>query len=137
MTMKAVGKGATQRGYERKSRQWNKYHPSQRFEAPPKANRFELAHGLESGDAYLHNLATIGRTLSAEQKLLLACLADALRCLRDGSELRQVKGGYALWLDAFKWFNAPESPRLFSFHCVCENLGIDPRFILRYAERWM
>ena len=135
--MKAVGSGATQRGYERKSRQWNKFHPSQRFEAPPKANRFELAHGLESGDAYLHHLGALGRTLSAEQKLLLACLADALRCLRDGAEAREVKGGHALWVDAIAWFTAPESSRLFSFHGVCENLGIDTDFVLRYARRWM
>ena len=134
--MKAAGKGATQRGFERKSRRWNKFHPSQRYEAPPKANRFELAHGLESGDAYLHNLAGVGRTLSAEQKLLLACLADALRCLRDGSEDRRVRGRELLWREAVEWFSAGPSPRLFSFESVCENLGIDPKFILRYAKRW-
>lgn len=132
--------GGGKRGYEQDAhpaRQWNKWGKTDRFAAPPKANRFELQHGLESGDPYLHNLVDGRGKLSPEQKLLLACLADALRCLRDGYETREMRRGYALWESARDWIEAPDDGSLFCFCGVCLHLGIDPGFIRRYARRWM
>ena len=138
--MRRRNNGAGKRAYEKDQhppRQWNKWGKSGRYDAPPKANRFELAHGLESGDSYLATLHGRARPLSPEQRLLLACLADALRSLRDSYNARDTPHGRTIWREQCRWFTDDSSDHLFRFVVVCDHLEIDRSYLLRYAERWL
>ncbi len=83
----------------------------------------------------LHDSAG-SRGLSAEQRLMLALLADAINVYQKGV-LSGVPRKRLLYLDAERWIMARQaSTHAFSFETVCEALGINPSLLRRKLIDW-
>jgi hypothetical protein len=67
-----------------------------------------------------------GHRLTAEQRLMLALLADAINVYQQGVVSRATRKRL-LYLDADRWImmSAKTAPHAFSFNTVCEALGIN------------
>ncbi len=71
-----------------------------------------------------------------EKRLMLAVLEDAISCYQNYISTRDRKEGN-LFCDAAEWiFSQNDDECLFSFHNVCENLGLDPGNIREGLLRW-
>ncbi len=85
--------------------------------------------------AQYFDLAGAGR-FSAEQRLMLALLADALNVYRHGVLSRATRKRL-LYLDAERWIMADcDDTRVFSFESVCDALGINASTLRRNLVAW-
>ncbi len=78
-----------------------------------------------------------GHRLSAEQRLMLALLGDAIRVYRQGALSRAARKRM-LYVDAERWIMATSgrNPFAFGFDTVCEALGIDPSVLRQKLISW-
>ena len=68
--------------------------------------------------------------LEPEKALLMAILEDAIHCYRKDRAARD-RAGRERFREAEQWIMEEGDDRLFSFHNVCELLGLDPQYIRR------
>jgi len=68
--------------------------------------------------------------LEPEKALLMAILEDAIHCYRKYRAARD-RAGRERFREAEQWIMEEGDDRLFSFHNVCELLGLDPQYIRR------
>jgi hypothetical protein len=73
--------------------------------------------------------------LQPEKDLMLAVLADAVRCYR-ASDPSRSSSSRRLHREAEKWLWNNDRNWLFSFGNICEVLGLDPYFLRRGLLRW-
>jgi hypothetical protein len=77
-----------------------------------------------------------GNRFSAEQRLMLAMLADALNVYRRGVLSRATRKRL-LYLDAERWIMAGgENAHAFGFETVCDALGINAAVLRRNLVAW-
>ncbi len=78
-----------------------------------------------------------GHRLTAEQRLMLALLADAINVFQQGAVSRATRKRM-LYVDAERWImmSASTAPHAFSFDTVCEALGINPGVLRRRLILW-
>ncbi|HSR58591.1 MAG TPA: hypothetical protein VLL57_10395 [Candidatus Binataceae bacterium] len=77
-----------------------------------------------------------GHRLTAEQRLMLALLADAINVYQQGVQSRATRKRL-LYVDAERWIMAPRpGPHAFGFETVCEALGINPSVLRRRLVSW-
>ena len=78
-----------------------------------------------------------GHRLTAEQRLMLALLADAINVYQQGVVSRATRKRL-LYLDADRWIMmaAKPAPHAFSFNTVCDALGIDAGVLRRRLILW-
>ena len=78
-----------------------------------------------------------GHRLTAEQRLMLALLADAINVYQQGVVSRATRKRL-LYLDADRWImmSARTAPHAFSFNTVCEALGINAGVLRRRLIVW-
>ena len=77
-----------------------------------------------------------GYGLSAEQRLMLALLTDALNVYQKGA-LSKLSRPRRLYVDAELWFLADGvDTNAFSFMTVCDSLGINPDLLRRRIIDW-
>lgn len=77
-----------------------------------------------------------GHRLSAEQRLMLALLGDAIRVYRQGALSRTARKRM-LYVDAERWIMAPgRNPFAFGFETVCEALGLEPSALRQRLISW-
>lgn len=78
-----------------------------------------------------------GHRLSAEQRLMLALLADAINVYQQGVVSRATRKRM-LYVDAERWImmGAKAAPHAFSFETVCEALGINSAVLRRRLILW-
>ena len=78
-----------------------------------------------------------GHRLSAEQRLMLALLADAINVFQQGATSRATRKRL-LYIDAERWImmTAKTAPHAFSFDTVCDALGINPSVLRRRLIVW-
>jgi len=85
--------------------------------------------------AQYFGLAGAGR-FSAEQRLMLALLADALNVYQHGVLSRATRKRL-LYLDAERWIMAScDNTHIFSFETVCDALGINSSTLRRNLVAW-
>jgi hypothetical protein len=70
-----------------------------------------------------------------ENRLLMAILEDAIYCFQD-NVLAETGKSKKLFDDAEEWVLKDRSDWVFSFHNVCELLGIDPEYLRTGLMRW-
>jgi hypothetical protein len=76
------------------------------------------------------------RSLSGEQRLMAALLADAINVFRKGVLSRSARPRL-LFIDAERWINGQATSRhAFSFETVCDALGLDPALVRRKMVQW-
>jgi hypothetical protein len=78
-----------------------------------------------------------GHRLTAEQRLMLALLADAINVFQQGATSRATRKRL-LYIDAERWImmTAKTAPHAFSFDTVCEALGINSGVLRRRLILW-
>ena len=78
-----------------------------------------------------------GHRLTAEQRLMLALLADAINVYQQGVVSRATRKRL-LYLDADRWImmSVKTPPHAFSFNTVCEALGINAGVLRRRLIVW-
>jgi hypothetical protein len=78
-----------------------------------------------------------GHRLTAEQRLMLALLADAINVFQQGAVSRATRKRL-LYIDAERWIMmaALPGPHAFSFDTVCEALGINSSVLRRRLILW-
>ena len=78
-----------------------------------------------------------GHRLTAEQRLMLALLADAINVFQQGAVSRATRKRL-LYIDAERWIMmaAQPGPHAFSFDTVCEALGINAAVLRRRLISW-
>lgn len=77
-----------------------------------------------------------GHRLSAEQRLMLALLGDAIRVYRQGV-LSRAGRKRMLYVDAERWMMASSgNPFAFGFEMVCEALGLNPTALRQRLISW-
>jgi len=78
-----------------------------------------------------------GHRLTAEQRLMLALLADAINVYQQGVMSRATRKRL-LYVDADRWIMmaAQPGPHAFSFDTVCEALGINAGVLRRRLILW-
>jgi hypothetical protein len=78
-----------------------------------------------------------GHRLTAEQRLMLALLADAINVFQQGAVSRATRKRL-LYIDAERWIMmaARLGPHAFSFDTVCEALGINSGVLRRRLILW-
>jgi hypothetical protein len=77
-----------------------------------------------------------GHRLTAEQRLMLALLADAINVYQQGVVSRATRKRL-LYIDAERWIMASRpGPHAFSFETVCEALGLNPAVLRRRLVAW-
>ncbi len=80
--------------------------------------------------------ASGGHRLTAEQRLMLALLADAINVYQQGAVSRATRKRL-LYIDAERWIMAARAgAHGFSFDTVCEALGINPSVLRRRLVLW-
>jgi len=78
-----------------------------------------------------------GHRLTAEQRLMLALLADAINVFQQGAVARATRKRL-LYIDAERWIMMAGStaPHAFSFDTVCDALGINAGVLRRRLILW-
>jgi len=78
-----------------------------------------------------------GHRLTAEQRLMLALLADAINVFQQGATSRATRKRL-LYIDAERWIMMAAQPgsHAFSFETVCEALGINAGVLRRRLIMW-
>jgi hypothetical protein len=78
-----------------------------------------------------------GHRLTAEQRLMLALLADAINVFQQGATSRATRKRL-LYIDAERWImmTAKTAPHAFSFDTVCDALSINPTVLRRRLILW-
>ena len=77
-----------------------------------------------------------GHRMTAEQRLMLALLADAVNVYQQGAVSRATRKRL-LYIDAERWIMAAKpGPHAFSFETVCDALGINPSVLRRRLVEW-
>jgi len=78
-----------------------------------------------------------GHRMTAEQRLMLALLADAINVYQQGATSRATRKRL-LYVDAERWIMmaSQPGPHAFSFETVCEALGINPSALRRRLVMW-
>ena len=78
-----------------------------------------------------------GHRLTAEQRLMLALLADAINVFQQGATSRATRKRM-LYIDAERWIMmaCKAAPHAFSFDTVCEALGINSGVLRRRLILW-
>src|SRR5271156_5899531 len=78
-----------------------------------------------------------GHRLTAEQRLMLALLADAINVFQQGLLSRATRKRL-LYVDAERWIMTvkPVTPHAFSFDTVCDALGISTTALRRRLVEW-
>ena len=72
--------------------------------------------------------------LGPEKRLMLAILQDAVVCYRRNAAA-QLGKRRQLFLEVENWIKNRESDYLFSFHNICETLGINPDYLIHGLSR--
>jgi hypothetical protein len=70
-----------------------------------------------------------------EKKLMFAVLEDGINCFQD-NVLAENGRAKKLFDDAEEWILARDRVWVFSFECLCEVLGFDPRYVRQGLLRW-
>ena len=78
-----------------------------------------------------------GHRMTAEQRLMLALLADAINVYQQGATSRATRKRL-LYIDAERWIMTARQPgpHAFSFETVCDALGINPGVLRRRLVMW-
>jgi hypothetical protein len=78
-----------------------------------------------------------GHRLTAEQRLMLALLADAINVFQQGAVSRATRKRL-LYIDAERWImmSGSTAPHAFSFDTVCDALGINAGVLRRRLILW-
>jgi hypothetical protein len=78
-----------------------------------------------------------GHRLTAEQRLMLALLADAINVFQQGAVSRATRKRL-LYIDAERWImmSGSTAPHAFGFDTVCEALGINASVLRRRLILW-
>ncbi len=78
-----------------------------------------------------------GHRLTAEQRLMLALLADAINVFQQGATSRATRKRL-LYIDAERWImmSAQPGPHAFTFDTVCDALGINAGVLRRRLILW-
>ncbi len=74
-------------------------------------------------------------TLEPEKKLMLAVLADAVRCFQD-NVAAEGEDRKKLFAEAEEWLLDEGVDEAFSFESVCEALDLDPGYVRNGLLRW-
>jgi hypothetical protein len=74
-----------------------------------------------------------GRSLSGEQRLMLAILADAINIFQGCQATGEVPRG-RLFREAEEWIFSSDERWPFSFVTVCDALGIEPQALRRHLR---
>ena len=72
---------------------------------------------------------------SAERRLMLAVLRDAVDCYQRHALARDERGK-ALFADAKKWIESDEREWPLSYENICETLEINPEYLRRGLATW-
>jgi hypothetical protein len=117
---------------------------------PPKREGGSMSEFRSTPDAIMENVVGLhqilpsqyfdvsgGHRLTAEQRLMLALLADAINVFQQGATSRATRKRL-LYIDAERWIMmaAKAAPHAFSFDTVCEALGINPGVLRRRLIMW-
>lgn len=78
-----------------------------------------------------------GHRLTAEQRLMLALLADAINVYQQGAVSHATRKRL-LYIDAERWIMmaTPPGPHAFTFDTVCDALGINSSVLRRRLVSW-
>jgi len=77
-----------------------------------------------------------GHRLTAEQRLMLALLADAINVYQQGARSHATRKRL-LFVDAERWIMShAQATHAFSFETVCDALGINPSVLRRRLIEW-
>ncbi len=74
-------------------------------------------------------------SLSAERRLVVAVLEDALHCFQKYVDAQNAKQ-HQLFLEAEEWIMGDNPTWFFSFSNVCEVLDLDPDYMREGLARW-
>jgi hypothetical protein len=69
------------------------------------------------------------------KRLMMAVLEDALRCFQNNSNAK-TGPRKRLFIEAEQWLCGETGDGPFSFHTVCETLGIEPEFLRGGLRQW-
>ena len=75
------------------------------------------------------------RAASAEQKLMLAVLENAIEQFQEYALAEDPKGK-AMFVEAEEWLSEKNSDWLFSFENICETLRLSPDYLLQGLILW-
>jgi hypothetical protein len=75
------------------------------------------------------------RAASAEQKLMLAVLENAIEQFQEYALAEDLKGK-AMFREAEEWLSDKNSDWFFSFENICETLGLSPAYLLQGLLVW-
>ncbi|HEY2387140.1 MAG TPA: hypothetical protein VGK30_09275 [Candidatus Binatia bacterium] len=73
--------------------------------------------------------------LSAERRLVVAVLEDALHCYLKYADAENPKQRQ-LFLEAEEWITGDNPTWFFSFSNVCDTLGLDPDYMREGLAKW-
>jgi len=73
--------------------------------------------------------------LSAERRLVVAVLEDALHCFQKYIDTQNAKQ-HQLFLDAEEWIMGDNPTWFFSFPNVCDTLDLDPDYMRKGLTKW-
>jgi hypothetical protein len=74
--------------------------------------------------------------LSAERRLVVAVLEDALHCYLKYADVENPKQRQ-LFLEAEEWIMGDHPSWFFSFPNVCDTLGLDPDYVREGLAKWL
>jgi hypothetical protein len=72
---------------------------------------------------------------SPEKRLMIAVLRDALEDYQKYAFTHDPQGK-RVFEETAGWFDSTSNGWFFSFQSICENLGIDPGYLLQELRRW-
>jgi len=78
--------------------------------------------------AQFYGKKALSRQMEGEKRLMLAILTDAIECL-DKYREAEASPGLELYTNTVDWIEAREMVWLYSFHNICELLGLDPDYL--------
>jgi hypothetical protein len=79
--------------------------------------------------------AQFTRAASAEEKLMLAVLENAIEQFQDYA-LAEDSKGKAMFLEVEEWFSEKGSDWFYSFENICETLRFSPEYLLAGLTAW-
>jgi hypothetical protein len=76
-----------------------------------------------------------GASASPEKRLMIAVLRDALEDYQKYAFTHDPQGK-RVFEETAGWFDSTSNGWFFSFQSICENLGIDPGYLLQELRKW-
>jgi hypothetical protein len=76
-----------------------------------------------------------GASASPEKRLMIAVLRDALEDYQKYAFTHDPQGK-RVFEETAGWFDSTSNGWFFSFHSICENLGIEPGYLLQELRKW-